>query len=98
MRWRPRTWPSMRRSRLWRALESACMLGGYPPGVRAVATLPRLVASRQEEKEQRRQERLAREEAARKAAGRRKRLQYVFGGLLGVAVVAGIVVAIALGL
>jgi hypothetical protein len=56
------------------------------------------VASRQEEKEQRRQERLEREEAARKAAGRRKRLQYVFGALLGVAVIGGLVVAIALGL
>jgi hypothetical protein len=55
------------------------------------------VASRQEEKEQRRQERLAREEAARKASARRKRLQYVFGGLLGVAVVAGVVAVVALG-
>ena len=56
------------------------------------------MAHRQEEKEQRRQERLAREEAARKAAGRRKRLQYVFGALLGVAVVGGIVAVVALGL
>src|SRR5215208_502767 len=74
------------------------MLQGYPPGVRWIATLPRLVASRQEEKEQRRRERMAREEAARKAAGRRKRLQYVFGALLGVAVVGGIVAVVALGL
>jgi hypothetical protein len=56
------------------------------------------VASRQEEKERRRQERMAREEAARKAASRRKRLQYVFGALLGVAVVAGVVAVVALGL
>jgi Protein of unknown function (DUF3105) len=56
------------------------------------------VASRQEEKEQRRQERLAREEAARKASARRKRLQYVFGGLLAVAIVAGVVAVAALGL
>jgi len=55
------------------------------------------VASRQEEKEKRRQERQAREEAARKAAGRRKRLQYVFGGLLAVAAVGGIVAVLALG-
>jgi hypothetical protein len=56
------------------------------------------VASRQEEKERRRQERLAREEEARRAAARRKRLQYVFGALLGVAVVAGVVAVVALGL
>jgi hypothetical protein len=55
------------------------------------------VASRQEEKEKRRQERVAREEAERKAAGRRKRLQFVFGGLLAVAAVAGIVAVLALG-
>jgi hypothetical protein len=56
------------------------------------------VASRQEEKERRRQERLEREEQARKAAGRRRRLQYVFGALLGVAVVGGVVAVVALGL
>lgn len=56
------------------------------------------MASRQEEKERRRQERLAREEAARKSSARRKRLQYVFGGLLGVAIVAGVVAVAALGL
>ncbi|HET8949383.1 MAG TPA: DUF3105 domain-containing protein [Solirubrobacteraceae bacterium] len=55
------------------------------------------MAHRQEEKEKRRQERLAREEAERKAAARRKRLQYVFGGLLAVAAVAGIVAVLALG-
>src|SRR4051794_41625618 len=88
----------MRRRRLWRALESACIRPASPPGVRRIATLPALVASRQEEKEQRRQERLVREEAARKASARRKRLQYVFGGLLGVAVVVGIVAVLALGL
>jgi hypothetical protein len=80
------------------AFESACMLSGYPGGVGEIATLPALVASRQEEKEQRRQERLAREESARKAAARKKRLQYVFGGVLGLAVVAGVVAVVALGL
>ena len=55
------------------------------------------MASRQEEKEQRRRERLEREEADRRAAGRRKRLQYVFGGLLAVAAVGGIVAVLALG-
>jgi len=55
------------------------------------------VASRQEEKEQRRKERLEREEAERKASARRKRLQYVFGGLLAVAAVGGIVAVLALG-
>ena len=47
------------------------------------------MAHRQEEKEQRRAERMAREEAARKAAARKKRLQYVFGGVLAVAIVGG---------
>jgi hypothetical protein len=55
------------------------------------------MASRQEEKERRRQERVAREEAERKAAARRTRLQYVFGGLLAVAAIGGIVVALAAG-
>jgi hypothetical protein len=55
------------------------------------------VAHRQEEKEQRRRERLEREEAERRAAARRKRLQYVFGGLLAVAAVGGIVAVLALG-
>jgi hypothetical protein len=71
--------------------------GLYPVGVQAIATLPALMASRQEEKEKRRQERHAREEAERKAAARRKRLQYVFGGLLAVAAVGGIVAVLALG-
>jgi hypothetical protein len=55
------------------------------------------VAHRQEEKERRRQERLEREEAERRAAARRKRLQYVFGGLLAVAAIGGIVAVLALG-
>jgi hypothetical protein len=55
------------------------------------------MASRQEEKEKRRQERMAREEADRKAVARRKRLQYVFGGLLALAAVAGIVAVLVLG-
>src|SRR5829696_8924658 len=57
----------------------------------------RLVASRQEQKDQRRQERLEREEAERRAVGRRKRLQYVFGGLLALAAVGGIIAVLALG-
>ena len=56
------------------------------------------MASRQEQKEQRRQERLAREQAEAKAAARRKRLQYVVGGLLALAAVAGVVVLLAVGL
>ena len=56
------------------------------------------MASRQEQKEQRRRERLEREEAERKSAARRKRLQYVFGGLLAVALIGGIVAVGALGL
>src|SRR4051794_519201 len=71
--------------------------GLYPVGVRAIATLPGLMASRQEEKEKRRQERQAREESERKAAARRKRLQYVFGGLLALAAVGGIVAVLVLG-
>jgi hypothetical protein len=54
------------------------------------------VASRQEEKERRRQERLAQEQADARTAGRRKRLQLAFGGVLALALVAGLVaVAIA---
>src|SRR5215210_9317697 len=69
----------------------------YPVGVRQVATLPGSMASRQEEKEQRRRERQEREEAERRSAARRKRLQYVFGGLLALAAVGGIVAVLALG-
>src|SRR3954447_19121378 len=71
--------------------------GVYPVGVRPVATLPGSMASRQEEKEQRRRERLEREEAERRGAARRKRLQYVFGGLLALAAVGGIVAILAPG-
>jgi hypothetical protein len=56
------------------------------------------VASRQEEKERRRQERLARERAEAAAAARRKRVQLAGGVLLGLAAVAGVVVAIVVGL
>ena len=56
------------------------------------------VASRQQEKERRRRERLEREAAERRAAARRTRLQWVAGGLLGVALVAGLVVALVAGL
>ena len=52
------------------------------------------MSSRQEEKERRRQERLEREQAEAKHAARRKRMALAFGGLLGVAVIAGIVVVV----
>jgi hypothetical protein len=52
------------------------------------------VASRQEEKERRRKERLEREQAEQKRAARRKRMTLAFGGLLGVALIAGIVVVV----
>src|SRR5919202_3610775 len=55
------------------------------------------MASRQEEKEQRRQVRLEREAAEREAAARRKRLQYVFGGLLALAAVAAVAVLVVVG-
>jgi hypothetical protein len=54
------------------------------------------MSSRQEEKERRRRERLEQEQADKASAARRKRLQYVFGGLLAVLIVAG-VAALALG-
>src|SRR5439155_2865816 len=60
---------------------------------RGVLTLPsQPVASRQKEKERRRQERLERERAVALAAARRRRLQYSLGGLLAVALVAGVVI------
>ncbi len=52
------------------------------------------MASRQEEKERRRQERLEREQAEARAAGRRKRIQLVGGGLLGLAAIAAVVFAL----
>jgi hypothetical protein len=52
------------------------------------------VSSRQEEKERRRRERLEREQAEARSAARRKRLQLAFGGVLALAAIAGIVVAI----
>ena len=52
------------------------------------------MSSRQEEKERRRQERLEREQAEAKRAARRKRMQLAFGGLLAVAAIAGVVVAV----
>jgi hypothetical protein len=55
------------------------------------------VASRQEQKEARRQERLELERKEAAAAARRKRLQLAGGVLLGVAAIAGVVVAIAVG-
>jgi Protein of unknown function (DUF3105) len=56
------------------------------------------VASRQEEKERRRQERLERERADQAAAARKQRLQYVFGGVIGLAVLAAVVVFAVIGL
>lgn len=55
------------------------------------------MAHRQEQKEQRRQERLEREQAEAKAAARRKRLQYLVGGLLALAAVAGVIVLLVVG-
>jgi hypothetical protein len=52
------------------------------------------VSSRQEEKERRRQERLEREQAEAKRASRHKRLQLAFGGVLALALIAGIVVVV----
>jgi uncharacterized protein DUF3105 len=52
------------------------------------------MASRAEEKARRRAEREERERAERAAAARRKRLQLAFGGVLGIALVAGIVIAV----
>ena len=52
------------------------------------------MSSRQEEKERRRKERQEREQAEAKRAARRKRMTLAFGGLLGVALIAGIVVAV----
>jgi hypothetical protein len=55
------------------------------------------VSSRQEQKEARRRERMERERKEAAAAARRKRLQLAGGVLLGVAALAGVVVAIAVG-
>jgi hypothetical protein len=56
------------------------------------------VASRQEQKEARRRERLERERREAAAAARRKRLQLGGGVLLGLAALAGVVLAIVVGL
>jgi uncharacterized protein DUF3105 len=50
------------------------------------------VSSRAEEKQRLRKERLAREQAEQAAAARRQRLQYAFGGVLAVALIAGLIV------
>jgi hypothetical protein len=55
------------------------------------------VAHRQEEKERRRRERLEREQAEARRAARRKRMQLAFGAVLGLAVIAGVVVAVLVG-
>ena len=64
----------------------------------SLATLTPDMASRQEEKERRRRERMEREQAEHAAAARRKRMQFAFGGLLSVLVVAGVVVLLVVGL
>ena len=56
------------------------------------------MASRQEEKERRRRERLEREQAEARSAAARKRLQLVGGGVLALAAVAAIVIALVSGL
>lgn len=56
------------------------------------------MSSRQEQKQRAREARIAQEEADRRAAARRKRIQVVFGGVLGLAAIAAIVVAVAVGL
>ena len=56
------------------------------------------MASRQEQKEARRQERLELERKEAGAAARRRRLQLAAGVLLGLAALAGVVVAVAVGL
>jgi hypothetical protein len=48
------------------------------------------MSSRQEQKEQRRREREERERAEQASASRRKRLQFAFGGLLSVLILAGV--------
>lgn len=53
------------------------------------------MSSRQEEKERRRQERLEREQAEARKASVRRRLQLVAAGVLGIALIGGIVAAIA---
>lgn len=53
------------------------------------------MASRQEEKERRRQERMEREQAEARKAAMRRRLQLVFGGLLGLAAIGAVVAVIA---
>jgi len=56
------------------------------------------MSSRQEEKARRRQERLQREQAEARRAERRKRVQLAFGGLLALGTVAGVVLAVVVGL
>jgi hypothetical protein len=71
--WRPR------RARR-RAAASETAASRYPHG---------LMSSRQEEKEKRRREREEREQAERAAASRRKRIWFVFAGLISAVIVAG---------
>jgi hypothetical protein len=52
------------------------------------------MSSRQEEKERRRRERQEREAAEKAKAARRKRLQMVFGGILGLGVVAALIIVL----
>jgi hypothetical protein len=57
-----------------------------------------LVASRQEQKETRRRERLERERSEAAVAARRRRLQLAAGVLLGLAALAGVIIAVVVGL
>jgi len=56
------------------------------------------MANRQEEKEARRAERVAKEQAEKRSAARKRRVQMLIGGLLALALLAGIGIAVASGL
>jgi hypothetical protein len=76
------------------AVASVCMAPHDTPVGYTGSLASPPVSSRQEEKERRRQERLEREQAEAKRASRRKRLQLAFGGVLALALIAGIVVVV----
>src|SRR5919199_3260686 len=94
MRWRPRTCPSIRRSRLWIAFASACMADMIPHRGTDVLLHSTAVSSRQEEKQRRREERLARERAEKARAARQQRLRLAGGALAGVVVVVAAVLLV----
>jgi hypothetical protein len=76
------------------AVASVCMAPHDTPVGYTGSLASPPVSSRQEEKERRRQERLEREQAEAKRASRHKRLQLAFGGVLALALIAGIVVVV----